>query len=125
MPTISIITGEGGSGGAVALAVANNTLMLEHAIYSVISPEGCSSILWRSADNADKAAEALKLTAQDMERFEIIDEVIPEPVGGAHRNPEMAINAIGNVIEKRLDTLLSISKEEIIKQKEDKYLNIG
>ena len=125
VPTISIITGEGGSGGAVALAVANNTLMLEHAIYSVISPEGCSSILWRSADNADKAAEALKLTAQDMERFKIIDEVIPEPVGGAHRNPEMAINAIGNVIEKRLDTLLSISKEEIIKQKEDKYLNIG
>ena len=125
VPTISIITGEGGSGGAVALAVANNTLMLEHSIYSVISPEGCSSILWRSADNADKAAEALKLTAQDMERFKIIDEVIPEPVGGAHRNPEMAINAIGNVIEKRLDTLLSISKEEIIKQKEDKYLNIG
>ena len=125
VPTISIITGEGGSGGAVALAVANNTLMLEHAIYSVISPEGCSSILWRSADNADKAAEALKLTAQDMERFKIIDEVIPEPVGGAHRNPEMAINAIGNVIEKRLDILLSISKEEIIKQKEDKYLNIG
>ena len=125
VPTISIITGEGGSGGAVALAVANNTLMLEHAIYSVISPEGCSSILWRSADNADKAAEALKLTAQDMERFKIIDEVIPEPVGGAHRNPKMAINAIGNVIKKRLDSLLSISREEIIKQKEDKYLNIG
>ena len=125
VPTISIITGEGGSGGAVALAVANNTLMLEHAIYSVISPEGCSSILWRSADNADKAAEALKLTAQDMERFKIIDEVIPEPVGGAHRNPEIAIKAIGNVIEKRLDVLLTISKEEIIKQKEDKYLNIG
>ena len=125
VPTISIITGEGGSGGAVALAVANNTLMLEHAIYSVISPEGCSSILWRSADNADKAAEALKLTAQDMEKFKIIDEVIPEPIGGAHRNPEMAINAIGNVLEKRLDTLLSISKEELIKQKEDKYLGIG
>ena len=125
VPTISIITGEGGSGGAVALAVANNTLMLEHAIYSVISPEGCSSILWRSAENADKAAEALKLTAQDMEKFKIIDEVIPEPVGGAHRNPEMAINAIGNVLEKRLDTLLSISKEELIKQKEDKYLGIG
>ena len=125
VPTISIITGEGGSGGAVALAVANNILMLEHAIYSVISPEGCSSILWRSAENADKAAEALKLTAQDMEKFKIIDEVIPEPIGGAHRNPEMAINAIGNVLEKRLDTLLSISKEELIKQKEDKYLGIG
>jgi len=125
VPTISIITGEGGSGGAVALAVANNTLMLEHSIYSVISPEGCSSILWRSADNADKAAEALKLTAQDMMRFKIIDEVIPEPIGGAHRNSEKAINAIGNVLEKRLDALLSKSKEEIIKQKEDKYLNIG
>ena len=125
VPTISIITGEGGSGGAVALAVANNTLMLEHAIYSVISPEGCSSILWRSADNADKAAEALKLTAQDMERFKIIDEVIPEPVGGAHRNPEMTINDIGNILEKRLDALLLVSKEEIIKQKENKYLNIG
>ena len=125
VPTISIITGEGGSGGAVALAVANNTLMLEHAIYSVISPEGCSSILWRSAENADKAAEALKLTAQDMEKFKIIDEVIPEPIGGAHRNPEMSINAIGDVFEKSLDTLLSISKEELIKQKEDKYLGIG
>jgi len=125
VPTISIITGEGGSGGAVALAVANNTIMLEHSIYSVISPEGCSSILWRSADNADKAAEALKLTAQDMLRFNIIDEVIPEPIGGAHRNPKIAINAIGNVLEKRLDTLLLRTKEEIIKQKENKYLNIG
>ena len=124
VPTISIITGEGGSGGAVALAVANNTLMLEHAIYSVISPEGCSSILWRSAENADMAAEALKLTAQDMVRFKIIDEVIPEPVGGAHRNAEIAINLIGDVLEKRLEVLLSISKEEIIKQKEEKYLNI-
>jgi acetyl-CoA carboxylase carboxyl transferase subunit alpha len=81
--------------------------------------------LWRSPENAEKAAEALKLTAQDMEKFKIIDEVIPEPIGGAHRNPEMAINAIGNVLEKRLDTLLSISKEELIKQKEDKYLGIG
>lgn len=125
VPTISIITGEGGSGGAVALAVANNTLMLEHSIYSVISPEGCSSILWRSADNADKAAEALKLTAQDMIKFKIIDEVIPEPVGGAHRNAEMAVNVIGDVLEKRLEILMSTSKEEIIKQKEEKYLNIG
>ena len=125
VPTISIITGEGGSGGAVALAVANNTLMLEHAIYSVISPEGCSSILWRSADHADKAAEALKLTAQDMKKFKVIDEVIPEPIGGAHRNIEKAINAIGDVLEKRLEALLSTSRDEIIKQKEEKYLNIG
>ena len=125
VPSISIITGEGGSGGAVALAVANNTLMLEHAIYSVISPEGCSSILWRSSEKADQAAEALKLTAQDMKRFGIIDEIIPEPIGGAHRDPFLAINNIGDVIEKRLEKLLLINKEELIKLKEKKYLEIG
>lgn len=125
VPIISTITGEGGSGGAVALAVANNTLMLEHAIYSVISPEGCSSILWRSSDHADLAAEALKLTAQDMDRFGIIDEIISEPVGGAHRNSEMAINEIGDVIERRLTHLLSLKKEELIKFKEEKYLKIS
>ena len=125
VPSISVITGEGGSGGAVALAVANNTLMLEHSIYSVISPEGCSSILWRSAEKADQAANALKLTAQDMERFKIIDEIIPEPIGGAHRNPQLAISTIGEVLEKRLNSLLSLSKNELIKLKEDKYLKIG
>ena len=125
VPSISIITGEGGSGGAVALAVANNTLMLEHAIYSVISPEGCSSILWRSSEKADQAAEALKLTAQDMKRFGIIDEIIPEPIGGAHRDPFVAIKSIGDVIEKRLKELLLLNKEELIKLKEKKYLEIG
>ena len=125
MPSISVITGEGGSGGAVALAVANNTLMLEHAIYSVISPEGCSSILWRSSENADQAAEALKLTAQDMERFKIIDEIIYEPIGGAHRDPLVAINNIGDVLERRLNQLLLMGKDELIKLKEDKYLEIG
>ena len=125
VPSISIITGEGGSGGAVALAVANNTLMLEHAIYSVISPEGCSSILWRSSEKADQAAEALKLTAQDMMRFGIIDEIIPEPIGGAHRDPFVAIKSIGDVIEKRLKELLLFNKEELIKLKEKKYLEIG
>ena len=125
VPSISVITGEGGSGGAVALAVANNTLMLEHSIYSVISPEGCSSILWRSAEKADQAANALKLTAQDMERFKIIDEIIPEPIGGAHRDPQLAISAIGEVLEKRLNSLLSLSKNELIKLKEEKYLKIG
>ena len=125
VPSISIITGEGGSGGAVALAVANNTLMLEHAIYSVISPEGCSSILWRSSEKADQAAEALKLTAQDMMRFGIIDEIIPEPIGGAHRDPFVAIKSIGDVIEKRLKELLLLNKEELIKLKEKKYLEIG
>ncbi|MDC0531066.1 acetyl-CoA carboxylase carboxyltransferase subunit alpha [Alphaproteobacteria bacterium] len=125
VPTISIITGEGGSGGAVALAVANNTLMLEHAIYSVISPEGCSSILWRSSEKANQAAEALKLTAQDMERFNIIDEIIPEPIGGAHRDPQLAIKKIGDALEKRLLNLLSLKKHELIKLKEDKFLKIS
>ena len=125
VPTISIITGEGGSGGAVALAVANNTLMLEHAIYSVISPEGCSSILWRSSEHANIAAESLKLTAQDMFRFGIIDEIIAEPVGGAHRDSKIAINEIGNVIEKRLESLLLLSKDELSKSKEEKYLKIS
>ena len=125
VPTISIITGEGGSGGAIALAVANNTVMLEHAIYSVISPEGCASILWRSSTNADQAAEALKLTAQDMEKFKIIDEIIPGPIGGAHRNPELTIKKIGDVLERRLLNLLSLKKDELLKLKEEKYLKIS
>ena len=124
VPTISVITGEGGSGGAVALAVANNTLMLEHAIYSVISPEGCSSILWRSSENANHAAEALKLTAQDMQKFNIIDEIIPEPTGGAHRDPHLAIKKIGDAVENRLINLLSLQKDELLKLKEEKYLKI-
>ena len=99
--------------------------MLEHAIYSVISPEGCSSILWRSSENADQAADALKLTAQDMMKFKIIDEIIPEPVGGAHRDPFVAINKIGDALEKRLNKLLSLNPEELRKSKESKYLEIG
>ena len=125
VPTISVITGEGGSGGAVALAVANNTLMLEHAIYSVISPEGCSSILLRSSENANHAAEALKLTAQDMQKFNIIDEIIPEPTGGAHRDPHLAIKKIGDAVENRLINLLSLQKDELLKLKEEKYLKIS
>ena len=125
VPIISIITGEGGSGGAVALAVANDVIMLEHAIYSVISPEGCSSILWRSSNNADQAAEALKLTAQDMKKFKIIDEIIPEPVGGAHRDPKLTIEKIGDALEQRLINLSSLKEEELFKLKEKKYLQIG
>ena len=125
VPIISIITGEGGSGGAVALAVANDVIMLEHAIYSVISPEGCSSILWRSSNNADQAAEALKLTAQDMKKFKIIDEIIPEPIGGAHRDPKLTIEKIGDALEQRLINLSSLKKEELFKLKEKKYLQIG
>ena len=125
VPIISIITGEGGSGGAVALAVANDVIMLEHAIYSVISPEGCSSILWRSSNNADQAAEALKLTAQDMKKFKIIDEIIPEPIGGAHRDPKLTIEKIGDALEQRLINLSSLKEEELFKLKEKKYLQIG
>jgi acetyl-CoA carboxylase carboxyl transferase subunit alpha len=125
VPTISVITGEGGSGGAIALAVANNILMLEHAIYSVISPEGCASILWRSAGNAEQAAEALKLTAQDMKKFKIIDEIIPEPIGGAHRDPKAVIQKIGDVLERRLLNLLSLKKDELLLLKEEKFLQIG
>ena len=125
VPIISIITGEGGSGGAVALAVANDVIMLEHAIYSVISPEGCSSILWRSSNNADQAAEALKLTAQDMKKFKIIDEIIPEPIGGAHRDPKLTIEKIGDALEQRLINLSSLKEEELLKLKEKKYLQIG
>ena len=125
VPIISIITGEGGSGGAVALAVANDVIMLEHAIYSVISPEGCSSILWRSSNNADQAAEALKLTAQDMKKFKIIDEIILEPIGGAHRDPKLTIEKIGDALEQRLIKLSSLKEEELFKLKEKKYLQIG
>ena len=125
VPIISIITGEGGSGGAVALAVANDVIMLEHAIYSVISPEGCSSILWRSSNNADQAAEALKLTAQDMKKFKIIDEIILEPIGGAHRDPKLTIEKIGDALEQRLINLSSLKEEELFKLKEKKYLQIG
>ena len=98
---------------------------MEYSIYSVISPEGCSSILWRSSDYADQAAEALKLTAQDMEKFKIIDEIIPEPIGGAHRDPIITIKSMGDVIEKRLNELMVLSKDELLKMKEKKYLEIG
>ena len=99
--------------------------MLEHSIYSVISPEGCSSILWRSADYANQAAEALKLTAQDMKKFNIIDEIILEPIGGAHRDPINTIKNIGDVIEKKLNELTTMNEEELFKLKEKKYLEIG
>ena len=95
VPIISVIIGEGGSGGAIALATANHAVMLEHSIYSVISPEGCASILWRSADKARAAAEALRLTAQDLQNLNLIDEVVPEPVGGAHRDPSATIHTLG------------------------------
>src|SRR5690606_24679865 len=96
VPVIACIVGEGGSGGAIALAAADHVIMLEHSVYSVISPEGCASILWRSADQSQVAAEALRLTAQDLHKLDVIDEIVPEPVGGAHRRPDEALTTLGD-----------------------------
>ena len=104
-----MIIGEGGSGGAVALAVADRVLMLEHAVYSVISPEGCAAILWRSGEQAPAAAEAMRLTAQDLRQLGVVDEIIPEPIGGAHRQPAAAIEAVGDALEAALEPLLALS----------------
>ncbi len=123
-PLIPTILGEGGSGGAIALAVGNQVLMYEHAIYSVISPEGCASILWRDAGKAKDAANALKITAQDMKKFKIVDEIIPEPLGGAHRDPKKAISSLGDILDQKLKLLNSLSKEEIKNQKLEKYLKL-
>ncbi len=124
-PIISVVIGEGGSGGAIALATANRVLMLEHSIYSVISPEGCASILWRSADKVKEATEALKLTAQDLRKLGVIDEIIAEPLGGAHRDPLAAIERVGDAILKHLKELLPLSGEELKKRRTDKFLRMG
>ena len=125
VPMVATVIGEGGSGGAVALAAANKVLMLEHAIYSVISPEGCASILWRSAENAKEAAEALKLTAQDLLRLGVIDGVIDEPLGGAHRNPARTIAAVGDAIERALSELLRSEPGSLRALRREKFLEMG
>src|SRR3546814_14246282 len=107
VPLLSVIIGEGGSGGAIALAAANRIYMLEHSIYSVISPEGCASILWRSGEQAQEAAEALRLTAQDLLRLGVIDDLIPEPLGGAHRGAKQPHASVGDTLEERLRGLLA------------------
>jgi len=124
-PIISIVIGEGGSGGAIAIAVADRILMLEHAIYSVISPEGCASILWRSADKAKDAAEALKLTAQDLYGLKLVDEIIPEPLGGAHRDAKLTFHRVGESVWKHLQELLPLSGEELKKNRTEKFLKMG
>ncbi|MBF91894.1 MAG: acetyl-CoA carboxylase carboxyl transferase subunit alpha [Rickettsiales bacterium] len=124
-PIISFIIGEGGSGGAVALATGNRIIMLEHAIYSVISPEGCASILWRGTDKSETAAENLKLTAQDLINLEVIDEIITEPVGGAHRDFKKTCEIIKESLLRSIKLFEGKSTIEIISQREEKYLNIG
>ena len=123
IPIISLITGEGGSGGAVALATANKVIMLEHSIYSVISPEGCSSILWRSSENNEQAANALKLTAQDLLELKVIDEIIPEPIGAAHRNPETLFHSILNSLKLNLKQIISLSSNELNSSRRKRFLD--
>lgn len=124
-PFVATIIGEGGSGGAVAIATANKVLMLEHAIYSVISPEGCASILWRNAEKASDAASAMKITAQDLLELGVIDKIIAEPKGGAHRGPDKAIEAVGDAIEAEMKELSSFGPEELRRLRREKYLQIG
>ena len=125
VPFVTVITGEGGSGGAVAIATADKVMMLEHSIYSVISPEGCASILWRDAAKAKDAAKAMKITAQDLKRLKVIDQVIKEPVGGAHRAPEEMVTTVGSEIVKALKSLSKLDADALIKQRREKFLDIG
>ena len=125
VPLISIIIGEGGSGGALALAAGNCVMMLEHAIYSVISPEGCASILWRDGEQAQTAAQALRLTSSDLLKLGTVDEVIAEPLGGAHRNPEGAIAAVGNALEPVIARLADLDCEALRAQRREKFLAMG
>ena len=125
VPTISVIIGEGGSGGAIALASSSKVLMLENAIYSVISPEGCASILWRDPKKTLEAATAMKLSPQDLLDLKIIDEIIQEPVGGAHRDKEKILNSVKNSIEKSLIEFSNFDREEILQKRKDKFLSMG
>ena len=125
VPLISVIIGEGGSGGAIALATGNVVLMLEHSIYSVISPEGCASILWRDSDQAKTAAEALKLTAQDLEGLGVIDGIIPEPIGGAHRNRDEIFAKVIDAISQHLKNLLPLEGGQLRARRREKFLAMG
>ena len=125
VPLISVVIGEGGSGGAVAFATANRVAMLEHSVYSVISPEGCASILWKDAEKMREAAEALRLTAQDLQKLGIIDRIVKEPLGGAQRAPKEAIEAVGKAIEAMLGELSAKKPEALVKDRRQKFLDMG
>jgi acetyl-CoA carboxylase carboxyl transferase subunit alpha len=125
VPMIAVIVGEGGSGGAVAIATANRVLMLENAVYSVISPEGCASILWRTADKAAEAAEAMKITAADLQALGIVDRIGGEPLGGAHRDPDAAIGALKGALVEELDGCSKLGPDELRAQRRAKFLAIG
>jgi acetyl-CoA carboxylase carboxyl transferase subunit alpha len=125
VPIISVVIGEGGSGGAIAIAAADRVLMLEHSIYSVISPEGCASILWRSAAQSPEAAAALRLTAQDLKEFKVIDGIVGEPYGGAHRRREETINLVGDAIDNALHELRGLDGAALLARRRQKFLDIG
>ena len=125
VPLISIIIGEGGSGGAVALASSNKIIMLEHSIYSVISPEGCASILWKNSDKMKEAADALKLTAGDLTKLGVVDEIISEPIGGAHRNINEIILKVGKSLERSLKKFNKTTPEQILEERRKKFLDVG
>lgn len=125
VPLITLIIGEGMSGGAIAIAAANKVMMMEHAIYSVISPEGCASILYRDAGKARDAAEAMKITAKDLKKLRVIDTIVKEPVGGAHRDPERAMAAAGKAIDQALTELKGLKPNELIRQRRDRFYDIG
>ncbi|MDT0575207.1 acetyl-CoA carboxylase carboxyltransferase subunit alpha [Croceicoccus sp. F390] len=125
VPMIAAIVGEGGSGGAVALASAERVLMFEHAVYSVISPEGCASILWRTSSKAPEAAEAMKITAQDLIRLQVIDRIVPEPLGGAHRDPQAAAKALGTALVRELDMLIGLDAASLRQMRDERFVALG
>jgi acetyl-CoA carboxylase carboxyl transferase subunit alpha len=125
VPLVSVVIGEGGSGGALAIASADRVYMLENSVYSVITPEGCASILWRSNANAEEAAEAMKMTATDLKKLEVIDEVIPEPMGGAHRAPDETIDTVGKVITQAIGELSQLDSDTLRRRRQDKFLAMG
>jgi acetyl-CoA carboxylase carboxyl transferase subunit alpha len=124
-PTITAVIGEGGSGGALAIGLADRVIMLENSVYAVISPEGCAAILWKDASQRERAAEALKLTAEDLLQLGVIDEIVPEPAGGAHSDPDAAGEALGEALRRQLRALRKIRVEKLLKRREEKYLSLG
>jgi len=124
-PIISVVIGEGGSGGALAIGVGDRLLMLQYGIYSVISPEGCASILWKSAEKAEDAAEAMRITANDLSGFGLIDEILEEPLGGAHRNPKQAAEVLRNALLKNIGDLEALSVEQLLENRHRRLASFG
>jgi len=124
-PIVAVVIGEGGSGGALALGVADRVLMFENSVYSVISPEGCAAILWKDASQRERAAAALKLTAPDLVALGLIDEIIPEPLGGAHADPDAAASALGDALRRHLDELARTGADQLIAERAEKFLGMG